>query len=155
MANILEGKELQEAAFAAVTIAPGDNYVERLEESHEDFLARMQAEGMQVVIPADNELFLDIDTEETYQHFLLAWSIIANQVQPDYDRLFIWGETKSKSGNRHIRIQLPFKLTNFERIAWQAALGSDRFRELYSCIRTLRKHPYPTLLAEKAENENV
>lgn len=131
-------------------LAPGDNYTERLEESHEDYLLRAAEEGLVLVLPLANQLQLDIDTEETYWHFLAAYEILKREVAVEYTHTALeMIETRSKSGNRHITITLPFNLDSWQRIAWQGALGSDRFRELYSCIRTLRKHPHPTIFAEK------
>lgn len=49
---------------------------------------------------------------------------------------------------RHIRIQLPWELTDWERIAWQAALGSDPVRELLSCLRLRKGDAHPTMLIE-------
>lgn len=61
--------------------------------------------------------------------------------------------TPSKSGGekQHIRVFLPFNVEPVERIALQAALGSDGVRELLSLRRVRGDDPHPTLFAETPE----
>lgn len=136
-----------EEMFTELSLPAGDNYIERLEESHEEYLLRAASEGLRLVFPQDNQLQLDIDTPDQWLHFTLAFGILNRELGTEYGHFFDMQESKSKSGNRHITLTFPFKLDKWQRIAWQGALGSDRFRELYSCIRAIRNHPHPTLLA--------
>lgn len=57
-------------------------------------------------------------------------------------------ETKSRHDNTHIYVTLENPMTVPERIALQAALGSDPTREFLSLKRWLDKDPNPILLFE-------
>lgn len=118
-----------------------------INEAREIFIARVESEGFRVVLPADNELQIDIDTEQHYATLLRSLESVARNV----DTLG-WGieAHPSKSGlpRQHITISLPFTVGPFERIAWQAALGSDPMRELLSAIRLMRGDAHPTLFVE-------
>jgi hypothetical protein len=57
-------------------------------------------------------------------------------------------ETKSRHQNTHIYVTLENPMTVPERIALQAALGSDPTREFLSLKRWLSKDPNPILLFE-------
>lgn len=101
-----------------------------------------------VVFPGMNELFLDIDSVKAYQLF--------------NDKLYLldyWGvenvdkQPSKREGHFHIRVRLRKILTNYERIALQACLGSDLTRELLSCVREVNGDPHPTLFLEKLEEE--
>lgn len=118
-----------------------------LNESRRDFITRMELEGNRIVLPADNELQIDIDSEEDYLRFLQACAVLErNEVEHKIIRI-----TESRSGypKRHIIIEWPTLLDPWKRIALQAALGSDHIRELLSSIRLMRGDEHPTLLVEK------
>lgn len=101
-----------------------------------------------VRFPKPNELFIDIDNEEDYVVYL---------AQLDRLRQFYYVEvlsdTLSKSGypKRHIVLGLEFDVNSTERLLLQAAMGSDRVRELLGFIRVQNDDPYPTLFLEKRE----
>lgn len=103
-------------------------------------------EGKVVKLPEPNELFIDIDSEADYLFFLEQLARIQQ-----FDFAFISSDTPSSSGlpKRHIVVDLPFDLTTVQRIAWQAALGSDRVREILGLVRANIGDPYPTLFLEK------
>lgn len=65
-------------------------------------------------------------------------------------------ESPSKSGlpHRHITITFDFDLTQWQRLAFQAALGSDTKRECLGCIMTLAGDEHPTLFLEHKEYMN-
>jgi hypothetical protein len=54
--------------------------------------------------------------------------------------------TKSKGGGTHIVIDLPVEVDDTERIAWQAAFGSDGKREALNLLRVKREIKNPILL---------
>jgi hypothetical protein len=118
-------------------------------ETREAFVLRMDAEGYEPSYPGPYELQIDIDNDVHYETFLRSSEILHREMQ-EFGGIQIV-ETPSKSGMpcRHIRIGVPFPLDDFQRIAWQAALGSDPVRELLSCLRALRGDAHPTLLIEK------
>lgn len=121
-------------------------------ETREDYIARMEAEGFVVRYPDTDELYIDIDDEQQYAAFLKSWAIFERDMagvqmlgKPTYT------ETPSRSGlpSRHIIVALPFEVTDEERIMWQAALGSDPVRELLSALRHQRGDVHPTLFVER------
>ena len=117
-----------------------------MNEVRRDYIAKVTAEGKRVVIPSAYELQLDIDSEEQYAVFLRSAEVVlrnwADSVEIE--------EHPSSSGlpRRHITLTLPFEVGPWQRIALQAALGSDPVRELLSATRLLRGDDYPTLFVE-------
>jgi hypothetical protein len=125
---------------------------EKYLESRLQYVERMSAEGYSIYQPEDNELLLDLDTEEDFAFFQKAVA----RLQEEYP---LWGITwfahASKSGlpHRHAIVNLGYgqHITSLERVAYQAVLGSDRVRELLSLFRYFAGDPCPTLLAEKTQ----
>lgn len=95
-------------------------------------LSEAKTQGLQVVLPALNELQIDVDSEEAYERCL---------------QMFLWlqdefcakmKEAPSRSGlpKRHVTITLDDHcLTDIERIALQAICGSDHKREFMGYLR--------------------
>jgi hypothetical protein len=107
-------------------------------------------QGYTVLYPADNQLFIDIDSEED----LSQYDRMLNRLLAMYPEI-TWSETASKSGFpcSHIIVTLPFPISPTMRIALQAALGSDPMRELLSSIRVLQEIDNPTIFLERS-NKN-
>lgn len=123
----------------------------QLDETREEFIERMKKAGFIVVEPKSNELFIDIDSDEQYQSFEKNFQVL----QREYKSVHVSYDKPSKSGlpRRHIIVQMPWRLRDIERIAWQGALGSDPMRELISCIRLKRDCPKPIIFIEKPEGQ--
>ena len=110
--------------------------------------------GLVAVLPNENELFLDIDTDEDYKIFLFHRTLLGERffAYPEYECI------PSSSGlpHRHIIVTLPFKVTQDQRIALQAALGSDRKRELLSICESIdaecENHETPVTLFESKDS---
>lgn len=119
-----------------------------INEAREMFIARVESEGFRVVLPADNELLIDIDTEQHYATFLRSLESVVRNVGNFSDWRIEAHPSKSGLPRQHITISLPFAVDPYERIAWQAALGSDPMRELLSAIRLMRGDAHPTLFVE-------
>ena len=121
-------------------------------ETRKMFIERCLKKGLTIKIPAANELQIDIDCEAHYEQYKRSSAIFFREVQAQYGpSSFEIEEHFSKSGppRRHITIKLPWDITtSWERIAWQAALGSDSVRELLSAVRYSRDDEVPTLFAE-------
>jgi hypothetical protein len=141
----LEIKDLFAAAETAAAPLPYDP-----NEARAEYIKRMEAEGCRVVFPSDDELQVDIDTDEHYAAFLKSWAIFERDVELFYVEKPTYVERPSRSGlpSRHITVKLPFDVTSEQRIAWQAALGSDPVRELLSMLRDMRGDEHPTLFVE-------
>ena len=87
-------------------------------------------------LPADNELFVDIDSEDAWKQFEHVWPVMKKHYAMRYK------STPSRSGlpKRHVVITLASdKHTLLEKIAMQAALGSDGRRETISIVRALAR----------------
>ncbi|MFA5583823.1 MAG: hypothetical protein WDA09_06375 [Bacteriovoracaceae bacterium] len=133
-------------------------------EGRKEYEKRMQDQGYEVKYSEQNELQLDIDTEEQYEWFLLMFKKLKS-----YDKFAssIYEETISSGGypRRHIYVrlyqkdksrknaQIPYTLTISSRIALQAVLGSDPMREFLSFIRYVHGDKNPILLCEKREEQ--
>ena len=115
------------------------------------------ARGLRVVLPSADELFIDIDDAASEEHYNDMLRVLTeNSPDSDSPLLCETKRTTSAHGNAHIYARLGRELTDVERIAWQACLGSDRKRELLSLLRVLfcpaRK---PTVFFETADVEAV
>jgi hypothetical protein len=102
-----------------------------------------------VVFPGECELQIDIDSDHAFA--------IYKAMSPIVDKYFGIKSEKvapSRSGlpKRHVTLELYHKLTSYQRIAIQLALGSDRVREMLSIVQEFRKDPHPTLFLEKKED---
>lgn len=119
------------------------------------YIAKMVDAEHKILIPADNELQIDIDSDEQYQLFQSQFSIFRREMEVVHPMkpiaLTMWA---SRSGlpKRHILITLPIGVTNSERIALQAALGSDPIRELLSMMRYFKGYEHPTLFCERGDH---
>ncbi len=119
-----------------------------MNELRQAYIARVVSEGKAVVIPSDRQLQLDIDSEAHYAAFLLSAEVVLRN-WPDCDGIEI-EDHPSSSGlpRRHITLTLPFPVTPWQRIALQAAFGSDPIREILSATRLMNGDEHPTLFVE-------
>jgi len=112
------------------------------------YIAQCKSEGLDVVIPKENELFIDIDSDVQYNRFLDAMlCLVYNFPGVDITRNT---PSRRKEEGRHIVVTMPFDMTSTERVAFQAALQSDPVRELLSLMRIRTGGgTSPTLFVEK------
>jgi hypothetical protein len=111
-----------------------------------------EEDGLVVVLPAGDELQLDLDSDRDYAIYQKLFPII--------DRYYVVMAVKdepSRSGlpKRHITLTLGKAVTVFERIALQVCLGSDRVRELLGVVQAMQGDPHPTLFLEKKPEPTV
>jgi hypothetical protein len=103
--------------------------------------------GEIVVLPAKDELQLDIDNAEDYDVYL-------SNIERFHEHLFTVisaKEAPSRSGKgKHITIKLENEISPEQRILYQLLLGSDRVREMLSYVRFLNDDLNPTLFVEQA-----
>lgn len=120
--------------------------------TRESMLALVAKENLDIVYPKDNELFLDLDSNA-------AATLFANQVEMLRKFIYIVDvEVRpSKSGlpNRHAVVTLNFNLSEPERLALQASLGSDRRCELLRYKLYFEGDPHPTLFLEKKVEQKL
>lgn len=89
--------------------------------------------GLEVILPQENELFLDIDSQEDEDFFnYINETLSHNGIEFNIEK-----KTTSAGGNTHIYIKIDMDppITDMERLLLQACLGSDRKRELLGWIR--------------------
>jgi len=118
-------------------------------ESRQDYEERMHKEGYTSRRPDGEELFIDIDTEEQEKNFYIMF----NRLKEEFPEAHISFNKPSSGGHphRHIIVQMPFSMNDFQRIAFQACLQSDPIKELLSMFRSYAGDPCPVLFMEKAE----
>jgi hypothetical protein len=95
--------------------------------------AKAAALGLVVVEPAASELFLDLDTG--LEEFRTLLYDVAATAGLRIHRVDFW--PSRKPGHWHAVVALEHEITPVMRIALQAALGSDRKRELLGLMRIL------------------
>jgi hypothetical protein len=112
--------------------------------------------GMHVMLPSDSELFIDIDCEEDLVHYRAMLEVLKPLAFTDGRALVVMDRViPSKTlGHFHVVVTLDERVTPMERIAFQAALGSDRKRELLSLLRIrLQLDRPPTVFFEPLVEE--
>lgn len=87
--------------------------------------ARMM--GFEVVYGDDYHLLLDIDQKELSAEFWGLMSMATDRFGACVEQTW-----HSKSGNWHVQVSLTEPLSEVHRIALQAALGSDPWKEMMS-----------------------
>ncbi len=96
-----------------------------------------------VVLPEPNQLFIDIDSDEDLEFYECQMLIL--------DRFVESTETITASaspGHYHVVVTLSRDPSPWERVAMQAALGSDRKRELLAIINRTGDLPGPNCFFE-------
>lgn len=99
--------------------------------------------NLDVIEGGENVLLLDFDT--------ISAAMVYDSMRKKLDELFHiveeqWWQSKSKSQHHHGRVYLKEKLTATERVALQAALGSDGWREMFAVRRLKLGVEEPSLL---------
>lgn len=130
-----------------MTIKQSDVYVPNSASAIEE----AEADGMNVVYPEPDQLLLDFDNSLDYDFFMGTGRDILAQ---------FWGvrriETAPSASHRpwhlHCRVTIEKSITPMERFALQAALGSDRKRELLGIAMLNNKDQHPTFLIQKGED---
>ena len=108
-----------------------------------DAFAYAAEKGLDVRYPMANELFIDIDDERGMKEFNENYTLIEGTTGCEST------PSRNKLNGRHIVVTLKRNVTPIERIALQAALGSDPRREAHSLRRYFEGDPLPTLFFEK------
>ena len=102
--------------------------------------------GLVVVYPEDNQLQIDIDSDRAFgiflemKHLLERYFVVTN-VTVSYSR--------SGHPKRHVTVTLAQPINDYQRIALQTLMGSDRVREFLSYIQLRQNDPHPILFIEK------
>lgn len=104
--------------------------------------------GLVIVYPAPDQLFLDIDDKD-------SWDLFQDRIHILGDLVVLWNDEPSPSGKawrKHITVNLsrPVK-DDFERIALQSLLGSDRYHEILSWKAAMLGIENPTIFFERPQ----
>jgi hypothetical protein len=115
--------------------------------TREAAIAAAKAQGCIVVEPQPNQLFIDLDCADDATWFENAINRIAHRSPLEY---VVRPSPSGAPGRQHAVVTFKdLTFTPFERIAFQAALGSDRARELNSICDVLDGDPLPTIFFER------
>jgi hypothetical protein len=109
--------------------------------TREELEAKATSTNRIVVYPESNQIFIDIDNADAYETFLTLHDILRKH--PSYGSATF--RNSRTLGHKHITVSFKTPLEPWQRIALQAALGSDRKRELLAC---LQGNPGPTVFFE-------
>ncbi len=111
--------------------------------------------GWEVVVSREDQLMIDYDQVSCYwdlpTQFYTTMCILAQSFVPEGEApvLLPYERFASKGGNTHVIITLPYALSDSQRVAWQAAFGSDPKREALHMLSIARKELNPILLYMK------
>ena len=94
-----------------------------------------ESTGWEIVLADDTMLLLDYDVPYIPQQFLRTLAIL-NEAMGFLEQK--WKAYKSRSGNTHVIVKLSQYLPVDQRIAWQAAFGSDLKREALHLLSNKR-----------------
>jgi hypothetical protein len=133
----------------AVEEAAEEGYTEL---RREDTLERMENDNLKLVIPADNQLQIDIDSEADYQRYLRALkSFQSNHI--DVIKKIVEKPSKSGLPRRHITITTWSTNTPRDRVFYQALLGSDLVREINNLRRINNNDIFPIAFFEPTNEQ--
>lgn len=127
-----------------------DSYFARV--SSETAYREAADDNLDVILPEPYDLFIDIDDAEAYKRFDKSLDLIIQHFNGQVIK-----NTPSRSGlpKRHIIVRLDRPATDAERIALQAAMGSDPVREILGIVRVQHKDPHPTLFLEEKASDGI
>lgn len=100
---------------------------------------------LDVVFPEANQLQIDIDSDHAFNIFLA--------MKPLLEKFFavrncVVSYSRSGAPKRHITVTLDQPVNNYQRIALQTLMGSDRVREFLSYVQEKQGDPTPILFLE-------
>jgi hypothetical protein len=133
---------------------------------HESFCQKKLKEAgldgeYKVEVATDHTIQLDFDIpfeQMLPKQFFDALEIFARMLDKDQfgnplpePKTAMWRHLKSRSGRSHVIIDLSWDMPQAERIAWQAAMGSDFKREALSLAYAAQGQHAPVLLYSRKE----
>ena len=117
---------------------------QRLQDAGED-------KDWEVVLATDTTLLLDYDSPNVPEQFYTVLTVLDATMGRGCGFKFY----NSRSGNKHVIVTLPSPLTVVERIAWQAAFGSDCKRESLHLLSIARGDTNLNLLVMRKDRGNL
>lgn len=98
---------------------------------------RAASRNLEIVDPLPTELFLDIDCEADLAYYERLLPLLQQHLE--CVEIARWQSQSATEGHWHILCRTKICLSDAQRIALQAALGSDRKRELFSILRVIHQ----------------
>ena len=115
--------------------------------SSEEAIKLAEKNNWSVVFPSEHALQIDIDSADAYETFKRHKDILDKTL--GIEDCSEWPSKSGLSWRKHITIRLKQPISAERRILLQAAMGSDRMREILSFARLINGDPNPTLFFEK------
>jgi len=125
------------------------------DESAEEVAAKR---GLIVVKPADNQLQIDIDSEEALIEFWRRFNcfVMVKPFEFEFSHHQVDVKPSQRQGHYHVTITVEGKtFSPLERIAYQAALNDDPLRVFLNMRRVYVGVEDPTRLFEKPQQESI
>lgn len=120
-----------------------------LEHSETSLAAARRNKNIKVVTPDDYTLRIDIDNEHDWGEFKSVLEIFSKHMKINY--VNIWESRSGRPYHYHITVTLKDKLTIWQRLAFQACLGSHRHCEILSSLSVYHNIPDPIVYFERAD----
>lgn len=135
----------------------GEQPVEEEVEEEKNYLSKISSatafqkaeeSGKKVILPKEDELFIDIDGAQALDRFNYQLPRIAKYIDIQHE---IRPSPSGEDGHYHVYCKVGRAVDKVERILIQLLLGSDQVREFLSWARWCEGDPNPTLFFEKEE----
>jgi len=114
--------------------------------AHSSAVKHAEENNEEIIYPEENQLQIDIDSEEAKAIFSDRIQRISRWVKCEYK---IQPSKSGEPGHYHIYVDTDRVFSQTERVLVQLLLGSDPIRELLSWARIVTNDPHPTLFLEK------
>lgn len=116
--------------------------------SETDLQRLAEESGCELLLPDDHTIQLDLDDGYSQKVLDNGLEIIRQTMKAN-----VVDDYRSKGGGRHVIISTSLPLSDFERIAIQAFLGSDPKREALAWRRLKLGFPHPQMLFKPLDRE--
>jgi hypothetical protein len=147
-----------ENKYLGIKVETINNDVSMMYDSRQNNFEKLaeyaNANGLEIVIPGPKELFIDLDSEQSYELFKNQLEVLQQFFEAGIAR-----DEPSRSGlpHRHIVVTVAVPKnegtngvpSEMEKMALQTMLGSDRRCEILRYMRWRQHDPHPTLFLEK------
>lgn len=122
-----------------------------MSEVREDAQAKADRLGLALIKPGPADVFVDIDSDDDLEEFRVRFDA-ACKLWPDASMRIV-PPVSGKAGHCHVYVSIPSlaPLDSHERIALQAALNSDPFREMLAIYHGRAGYEHTSVFFEKLE----
>lgn len=123
-----------------------------MSEVREDAVEKAKRLGLKLVLPEPDEVFVDLDSDAELTVFQGRLGLL-QQLYPSASATY----TRSVNNHHHAYVTIPelAPIGDHERIAIQAALGSDPFREMLAIYHGRAGYKYTSCFFEVPERHEA